>query len=551
MNANKKKVAPQKQATNHSAKKTDQPIKETPFADWHFAILLTLLYLILALWGSFHHEPWRDEFQALLIAQNSHSLSELFFNIRQEGHPAMWHLMLYGISLFTKNIAGMKILHVCMASMSIFLITAFSPFQRPIKILLSFGYFIFYEYMMINRPYGAGMLFLFAFCVLYGMYVSKRNTYLLLCIGLDIFLLANTSIFGVMLSMALLFFLFVDARIGHLKNYLQKENKAVIFSSIIFAITGLVIAILQIRPPADNHFPIQYATGYDLSRLKYALTKIGITYLPISKMGAVNCWNTSIFLKDQKDYFVFISVMLITLFSFLFRKRTSIFLLYLGGTIGLLAFNYYTFQFGNRYSGHFFLLLMACFWLFKTKEKPTEVNAQTKQKAHLGKIGMLTLYLLLVIQFFSGVYIYTMDIIYPFSNIDALGKYIQENKLENTKIVGTTDYLASPVSYFTRLPIYLPESKSMGTFITWDTKRLDGKLEIPEVFNQMKSMVEKQSAPVLLILSPELKVLKDGSPAPFEEGDIAEGIKMRSIAKIDKDCMEETEKYYLYIVEKK
>ena len=91
----------------------------------------------------------------------------------------------------------------------------------------------------------------------------------------------------------------------------------------------------------------------------------------------------------------------------------------------------------------------------------------------------------------------------------------------------------------------------MGTFITWDTKRLDGKLEIPEVFNQMKSMVEKQSAPVLLILSPELKVLKDGSPAPFEEGDIAEGIKMRSIAKIDKDCMEETEKYYLYIVEKK
>jgi len=37
--------------------------------------------------GVYNHEPWRDEFQAYLIARSSHSLGELFQNIKYEGHP--------------------------------------------------------------------------------------------------------------------------------------------------------------------------------------------------------------------------------------------------------------------------------------------------------------------------------------------------------------------------------------------------------------------------------------------------------------------------------
>jgi hypothetical protein len=156
----------------------------------------------------------------------------------------------------------------------------------------------------------------------------------------------------------------------------------------------------------------------------------------------------------------------------------------------------------------------------------------------------------LIVNFFAGLYMFAMDIRYPFSNMDALGKYIKENKLDTLKMAGTTDYLASPLTYFTQKPIYFPERKAEGYFIIWDKQRLDGKLAIPDVFKQLAPMVQKDGK-LLLILSPELKVLKDGSPAAFEEGDIAEGVKMRNIAKIDKDCMEETEKFYLYLIERK
>ena len=36
-----------------------------------------------------NHEPWEDELQALLIARDSHSLADWYWNFRYEGHSAL------------------------------------------------------------------------------------------------------------------------------------------------------------------------------------------------------------------------------------------------------------------------------------------------------------------------------------------------------------------------------------------------------------------------------------------------------------------------------
>ena len=424
-----------KNPEKNTSEKTRLLKKAIKNPDWTFATILSLIYLVLTITGAFHHESWRDEFQAWLIAQNSHSIPDLFHNIRHEGHPAIWHLLLYGISRFTVSMMVMKIIHVAIASAAVFVLNAFAPLPRITKILFSFGYFIIYEYALVNRPYGTGMLFLFAFCALYTFYHTKRQNFLLLLMGADLFLLSNTSIFGVMLTLVLILFLFIDSITGNLKNIFQKKNLVFIALALGLALSGLFIAVLQIRPPSDNNFPLQYANGYDLSRLKYALTKICITYFPIPKLGVVNSWNTSIFLKDTKYNMVFLSVLLIALFAYIFQKRTAVLILYLCGTIGLLAFNYYTLQFGARYTGHFFLLLMACYWLFYIRKDESKQiqDAKTKKTSLLPwpeRIGSVSLYIILIVNLFAGIYMYFMDIKYPFSNMDALGKYILENKLD-------------------------------------------------------------------------------------------------------------------------
>jgi len=52
---------------------------------------LTATYFILALAGILHHEMWRDEFQAWLVARDADSLVQLAGNVRYEGNPMLWH----------------------------------------------------------------------------------------------------------------------------------------------------------------------------------------------------------------------------------------------------------------------------------------------------------------------------------------------------------------------------------------------------------------------------------------------------------------------------
>src|SRR5690242_13054728 len=56
---------------------------------------LAIVFFVLCLLRTLAHVMWRDELQAWMIARESHSLAELFYNARYEGHPALWFLLLY------------------------------------------------------------------------------------------------------------------------------------------------------------------------------------------------------------------------------------------------------------------------------------------------------------------------------------------------------------------------------------------------------------------------------------------------------------------------
>ena len=51
-----------------------------------------------ALWRCWVHEPWFDELHAYLIAREAQGLGELFTNLRNDGHPGLWHLLLFGVT---------------------------------------------------------------------------------------------------------------------------------------------------------------------------------------------------------------------------------------------------------------------------------------------------------------------------------------------------------------------------------------------------------------------------------------------------------------------
>lgn len=69
----------------------------------HFALALTFTYFLVGLFAAFHHEMWRDEIQAWLLARDSTGVFDLLRHMKYEGHPALWHLLLIPITRLTKG----------------------------------------------------------------------------------------------------------------------------------------------------------------------------------------------------------------------------------------------------------------------------------------------------------------------------------------------------------------------------------------------------------------------------------------------------------------
>ena len=148
------------------------------------AVFAAVLALLLA-----HHEMWRDELQAWLLARDSGSLAMLWQNSRYEGHPLLWHLMLFPVAHLAARPEAMQVLHWMIAVGVAALVLLRSPFPAWARVMVVFSYFPLYEYGTISRNYALGMLLLFVFCALCRP--GRQKNYLLLSVVL--FLMAQAS----------------------------------------------------------------------------------------------------------------------------------------------------------------------------------------------------------------------------------------------------------------------------------------------------------------------------------------------------------------------
>ena len=64
------------------------------------AVWLTAVFTVIALQAALvlNHRAWLDEWQALQLSLQSPGLAALLDNLRYEGHPPLWYLLLRGAS---------------------------------------------------------------------------------------------------------------------------------------------------------------------------------------------------------------------------------------------------------------------------------------------------------------------------------------------------------------------------------------------------------------------------------------------------------------------
>ena len=447
-----------------------------------FAAVVTFVFVVACGLGMLRHEIWRDEFQAWLLAAESGSLPELFHNLRHDGHPALWYLLLFAISRVTGAPWAMQILHLAIAAAAVFLFARNAPFSRRARALFAFGYFPLFEYGVISRSYSLGLLFVLAFASLAPWRidpegaVSKKILRGYLPLGIVLALLANANAYGWLLAAALAGGLVVEALTRAEVRQVMKGREAL----AALGIWGVAAAlgVLQMLPAEDDGWRSVWSWAWDQKKLLLTVSSVAQAYLPLPNVGAPAVWNSLLLWRLPILVSVLLGVAAIVGLAWHLRRSPLALTAYLGGTLALLAFSY-IFYFGwLRHHGHHFVLAIGCLWLARGDEEEGTAAAARPRRD-------LLLVLWLTVQMIAGLTLWGLDLMLPFSNARAVARLLQDVPLP---VAVSPTYLGTPVSGYLGRPVLRLDTLQPVTFALWDAESTSSDLAA------LCSQVEKLAA---------------------------------------------------------
>ncbi|QCI92532.1 hypothetical protein [Novosphingobium sp. EMRT-2] len=177
----------------------------------------------------FRHRPWLDEWQALQIAVQSPTLTELLHNLRYEGHPPLWYLVLRSLAALLGNpFLALPAAAAVFAGMTQGAILFASPFRRLDRLMLATSELVLFEFLTISRSMTMGC----AFAIL-AISLWRRGQWSWLFIAL---LPLCDFLFGV-ISIALVYLRWREGRLAYVP-------------AAIWGISGMVSA-WTVRPMPD------------------------------------------------------------------------------------------------------------------------------------------------------------------------------------------------------------------------------------------------------------------------------------------------------------
>lgn len=449
--------------TNVSAADAHGPTLTDPAKS--FAAMVTVGFFLVGLATILNHEMWRDELQAWLIAKESGSLLELARNMRYDGHPPLWYLLLYALSRATQNPASMQALHLAIATATCYVFARFAPFPRLQRALFCFGYFPLYEYAAISRNYASGVLLLFCFCAAYRRDTAAKNYPLL---ALLLALMASTNAYAFMLSAALAAMLAFEVwRDRADRATLRTKARGIVAACLIYA-AGAGLSVLQMLPPADSGNILGWYFNLSPSGIIFILTVIWRGLVPVPAV-AHQFWNTNY--VESEPTAALLALVLLAVTSLALARRRAALLAYLLGTGAILLFTFTKFYGSARHHGHVYLLLVACLWLAaRMPEEKLKDRLLDRASRALSRPWRHAFTALLLAHVALAALFCYADLKYPFSRSRDVAEFMREEGLTGAGdlIVGGEDAHVSPVTAFLGRKVYYARGDREGTFIVWD-----------------------------------------------------------------------------------
>ena len=124
--------------------------------------ILFLTYLALTTWLAVHHEPWRDEADSWLMARDA-TIGQILAIGPDSGHPPLWYFLLKPLAASGLPYAAQPALHLVIIWGAAWLLVFRSPFPWQVSAAVLGTYLFSFEYSVVARNYGLGILGLFLY----------------------------------------------------------------------------------------------------------------------------------------------------------------------------------------------------------------------------------------------------------------------------------------------------------------------------------------------------------------------------------------------------
>ena len=449
--------------------------------------ILFSLFLLASIFGVLHHELWLDEAHHWLLARDSDSLIDLIKQTRNEGHPVLWNMILYGISRITTNPLMMQLVHVLITSLAVFVFLKKAPLSLWLKVFFIFGYYMFFEYTLLSRNYGIGLLFLFLACSYYSYRHQKPFVYF----GL-LTLACNTHAMIAVVSCGMVFLWGLE----WFKEKYKLTRKQGIGLGIFFL--GLALAAMQVIPPSGN-IVFESADKFPITeRLAKSVIAFFKGILQFPDFSSIHFWNTNFLVNQSKVLAGVLSLGSLIIPYILFYKNRRI-LAFIYCSIFMLMAAVFVTQFSfARHQGVFMIILVIGLWLSKYHVENPLVVIRKIPIAWLEKTRKHILLSILILQCLSGIGAYAKDIASPFTQAKRTIHFLEQQDLDQ-KFIASRSCDGTPLSAYLQRPIYFTSFNSYQSYCIWGDSRIRSNTDLNHTLSVLERNLQKQEENVIFI----------------------------------------------------
>ncbi len=369
------------------------------------------------------HSPWRDETQAVMIAQLP--LDRLFGALHYEGHPALWFLLLAAVWRIGGSPFTLQIVQVVVAVGFQAIFWRCAPFSWRMKLLISLGYFMLFEYGVVARNYGLGVLLFFAFVALR----RTRWSWVLLA------LMCNTAVhLAVLAGVGALLLIFVERRWSW-------------SGAALLALSGLVALATVI--PAPDVQPRPAAGVAFLAHLENAVQTMSSDIAPV----AVGVYPAFWLWSPPAPVAAALGAVTLMLGLIIFRRDWRLAAAYLVFCLGLIIIGVAVYPIHLRHVGLIVVLSIGLLWI-------------DKDRSGRDPCGIATLWLASLAV--GGLWMVGCSFFQPFSYARPLEDWVRSRGLANAPWAAFPGTLGGDFSGVFERPTFNVQKDCWNTYQRWN-----------------------------------------------------------------------------------